>query len=75
LEPAEGLRVRGNVIGQELEGDETAEFQVFGFVDYAHTTAAKFLDNAVVRNGLAYQAASPFTCTPAHFSSRVRVAA
>src|SRR5580693_8636580 len=95
LEPAEGLRVGGNVTGQELKCDETAKFQV----------------NAVVRNGLAYQylayqslfyqslfyqskssplagtyqgarwgastpyAASPFTCTPAHFSSRVRVAA
>ncbi len=45
----------GNVIGQELESDETAKFHVFGFVDHTHTAAAKLLDNAVVRNGLADQ--------------------
>ena len=36
-----------------IEGDEAAQFDVFSLVDHAHASAAKFLDNAVVRDGLA----------------------
>src|SRR5580704_838948 len=46
------LRIAREVIGQEFEGDEAAEFGVFGFIDYAHAAIAKLLDDAVVRNGL-----------------------
>ena len=49
----EGLRILGNVIGQKFEGDEAAEFCVFGLVNNAHATTAELLNNAVVRDGLA----------------------
>jgi hypothetical protein len=35
-----------------IEGDEAAQFDVLS-LDHAHASAAKFLDNAVVRDGLA----------------------
>ena len=40
------------LVGQELEGHETAEGGVFRFVDHAHATAAQKFHNAVVGNGL-----------------------
>jgi hypothetical protein len=48
----ERLRVARQFIGQELEGDEAAEFGVFGLVDHAHAAAAEFFDDAVVGDGL-----------------------
>ena len=53
LEAGEGLRVAGNVLGQELEGDKTMKPCVLGLVDNSHATAAQSLDDAVVRDGLA----------------------
>jgi hypothetical protein len=53
FEAGQGLRVFGDVVGEEFQRDETAEFYVFGFIDNAHSSAAEFLDDAVVRNGLA----------------------
>ncbi|MGO9606479.1 MAG: hypothetical protein ACLQAT_24330 [Candidatus Binataceae bacterium] len=47
------LRVASNFIGQELEGYKTIEPGVFRFIDPTHPAAAKFLDDAVVRDGLA----------------------
>src|ERR1022692_1356212 len=52
-ETFQGLRVLRNVIGQELERNETTQFGVLGLVDYAHTAAAEFFDDAIARNGLA----------------------
>jgi hypothetical protein len=46
-------RVLRHAIGQKFKGDESAQRQVFGFVDHAHAAATKFFDDAVVRNGLA----------------------
>ena len=40
------------VIRQELQGDKAPELRVFGFVDHSHATAAQFLGNPVVRDGL-----------------------
>ena len=48
----ESLRVAGQIIREELEGDEAAQFGVLSLVDHAHASAAKFLDNAVVGDGL-----------------------
>jgi len=48
-----GLRVASDIVGQELEGHEAAEFRVFCFVDDAHAAATELLQNAVVRDGLA----------------------
>src|SRR5271154_7028337 len=53
LKTGERLRVFGYVVGQELKGYEPAELYVFGFVDHTHPAAAEFLDDAIVRDGLA----------------------
>ena len=50
---AECLRVFGYIFGQKLEGDEAAKLRVLSLVDDTHPAAAEFLDDAVVRNGLA----------------------
>ena len=52
LEAGEGLRIFGDFVGEEFQGDEAAELYVLGFVDNAHASAAEFLDDAVVRDGL-----------------------
>ena len=52
LEAGEGLRILGDIVGQEFQSDEAAEFEVFGFVDYAHAAAAEFFEDAIVRDGL-----------------------
>src|SRR6202049_335831 len=52
-EAFERLRVSGNIFRQELQGDEATKLRVLGLVDHAHPTAAKFLDDAVMRDGLA----------------------
>jgi hypothetical protein len=52
-EAFERLRVARQFIREELEGNEAAEACVFGLVHHTHPTAAKFLDDAVVRNGFA----------------------
>ena len=53
LKAAEGLRVFGDVVGQELKSDKAAELHVLGLVDHTHPAAAELLDDAVVRDGLA----------------------
>ena len=53
----QSLRVFGHIIGQELECDEAAQVSVFSLVNNAHPTPAEFLDNVVVRDGSADQAA------------------
>ena len=51
LKAFQSLAVLGEMFGQELQGDESAELGVFGLVDYTHTTAAEFLKYPVVRDG------------------------
>jgi hypothetical protein len=51
LKTREGLRIAGNFIGQELQSNETAKLEVFGFIDHTHASAAKLFDDAVVRDG------------------------
>ena len=51
----ECLVVEGYFIGQEFQGDKPVQAQIFRFVDNPHTAAAEFLDDAIVRNGLADQ--------------------
>jgi len=41
------------VVGQKFQGDEAAEFGVFGFVNDTHPTAAEFLENVVTGDCLA----------------------
>jgi hypothetical protein len=48
-------RIMRNAIGKKLEGYKPAEADILGFVNYAHAAAPEFLDDAVVRDGLADQ--------------------
>jgi hypothetical protein len=43
------LRIVSEVLGQKFQCDEPMELEVFGFVDNADTTAAKFSGDAMVR--------------------------
>jgi hypothetical protein len=53
LKAGECLWVEGNRLGQKLEGDETMQSHVFGFVDHVHPAATELLDDTVVRDCLA----------------------
>jgi hypothetical protein len=53
LEPGEGMRISRYMLRQKLERDETVETSILGLVDDAHATAAEFLEDAVMRDGLA----------------------
>jgi hypothetical protein len=54
-ETLEGLRVPGQVVGEEFQGDEAAESGVFGLVDHAHASAAELFEDAVVGDSLIEQ--------------------
>src|SRR4029077_20349402 len=58
LKALQRLRVGSNIWRKYFEGDEASEFDVFGLVDDAHATAAEFVDDAVVGDGLANHAGS-----------------
>ena len=45
-----GLRVTDNVIREELQRHEAAKLSILGLVNNAHASAAKLLNNPVVRN-------------------------
>jgi hypothetical protein len=53
LKTGECLLVLGYVVGQELEGDKAAEFNILSFLDHSYTAAAQLLNDAVMRDGLA----------------------
>src|SRR5260370_6414973 len=53
LEASQRLGVFGYFLGQELQRDKSVEGYVFRLVDDTHTAATEFLDDAVVRDGLA----------------------
>jgi hypothetical protein len=55
LEPFDRLRVFRQRFGQELQSDEAAELGVFSLVHHTHTAAPEFIDDAIVRDGLADQ--------------------
>src|ERR1700686_2037409 len=44
------LGILRDIVGEKLKGDKSAQRDVFGLVNHAHTAAAEFLDDAVVRN-------------------------
>jgi hypothetical protein len=52
LETTESLRVLGDIVWKEFQGDEAIEFDVLGFVHNAHPPASELFDNAVVRDDL-----------------------
>jgi hypothetical protein len=55
LEAAQGLSVFCYLVGQELERDEATELHILGLVHHTHPAATQFLDDAVVRDGLAHE--------------------
>ena len=50
-EAFEGLGIVGDVVGKEFQGNEAVEARVFGFINYAHSAATEFFENAVVGDG------------------------
>ena len=52
LETAESLRVVGEFVGQELQGDVATELEVLRLVDHTHAPAADPLEDAVVGDRL-----------------------
>ena len=60
LKAGQRLRVSGDFIGQEFQGDKSAQPGVLGLVDDPHPAATELLDNAVVRDGLADHGIEPW---------------
>ena len=52
LETDEGLRIPGHFLRQELEGNETMQPGIFGFIDHAHPATAELFQNPVMGDGL-----------------------
>src|SRR6266571_4840907 len=50
LEAAEGLRIVGEFVGKELQGDVATELEVFGLIHDTHSPAADLAENAVMGN-------------------------
>ena len=46
------LRVARSVVGQELQGHESAKLGVLSLINDTHPATAELLENAVVRDGL-----------------------
>ncbi len=53
LKTGENLRVFGDIVRQEFEGDKPSELHILSLVDNTHPAAAEFFDDAIVRDGLA----------------------
>src|SRR5262249_23672711 len=51
-EAFERLWVFGEVLGQELQGDEPAQLSVLSLVNHTHPAAAELFEDAVVGDGL-----------------------
>src|SRR5437667_10422478 len=69
LEADQYLPISGNFIRQELQSNKTVKPCVFGLIDYPHSAAAKLLDDAVVRDGLANHEAETSAVGDDHGSS------
>src|ERR1700757_751718 len=52
-ESFQGLRIAREIFWKKLQGDEAIEASVLGFEDDTHPATAEFLNDAVVRDGLA----------------------
>jgi hypothetical protein len=52
LKPLQCLGIVGDLRGEKLEGYITAEAGILRFVNDTHATAAQFLGDAVMRDGL-----------------------
>jgi len=52
LESAEGLRIVGELVGQELQGNVATELEVFRLIYHTHAPTADLAEDAVVGNRL-----------------------
>jgi len=52
LEAAQALGVRGEGLGQQLDGDVARELGVAGTIDLAHAAGSELLDDLIMRKGL-----------------------
>src|ERR1700733_32937 len=57
-ESFDGLPVLGNVVWKEFQSNNATEARVLSLVDYAHSSAAQFFQDAVVRDGAAFDGGS-----------------
>ena len=57
-ESLDRLRVLRNVVGEKFQGDASAQPGVLGLVDHSHSAAAQLFQDAIVRNGAAYNRSS-----------------
>jgi hypothetical protein len=48
-----GLGIASQVFGEEFQGYVATELGIFGLVDYAHSSAAELMEDAIMRDGLA----------------------
>src|SRR5216683_591699 len=62
LKTGECLRVTGNLLGQELEGDEAMQPRVLSLVNHTHPATTHLLNDAVVRDGLADHWRESYVC-------------
>ena len=53
LKAGKHLVVFGDISGKKLQSDKAIEFDVLGLVHNTHTATTEFLDDAVMRDGLA----------------------
>ncbi len=53
-ESLDRLRIMGDIVGKEFQRDVAAKPRVFSFVDYTHSSAPKFFEDAIVGDGAAY---------------------
>src|SRR5713101_8060566 len=53
LETLQGLRILGQLIGKELQGNVATELGILRFVHPAHSAAAQLAENSVMRDGFA----------------------
>jgi hypothetical protein len=55
LESGQSLHILFDLVRQELQGDKAVQLYVLGLVNHTHPATAEFLDDAVMRDGLADQ--------------------
>ena len=61
-EAFERLRILSYVLRQKLQCDKSAKLSVLGLVHHTHPAAAEFLDDAIVRDGLADHWRESYVC-------------
>jgi hypothetical protein len=53
LKSSERVRITGDTVRKEFQGNEAMQTDVFGLINHTHAAAAELLNDAVVRDGLA----------------------